>query len=367
MKPPAAPPGFPGLLVLPPPAPPAYESGKVVLGILLSLSGAVLLGFSMVLQRYALSYPRPIVPLLKMKLRRNVVWVIGLVVYGAANGLNAAAQQMAPLSLLSAVFTLMIVFNMIFARIFLREELTPPKVVGSCIILLGVFIALSGTPASVPTQFTAEVRPPHALAHPLAYSSPCPRPSTDALRCPSAQQIEDLVFSPGGAAYLILLFSLVFASVVAIIVYERTYAAAPLAAAAPVTSVQAREVPLDSACVMAAAFARDVSGELATAAAADAAAQESHPPAPGAAPSVMAVTAAAAPAEEALDEAVAPEAAAAAEDARRKKPLPPPWLDRAMLLVYPGSLGLDEAINGACIKGGEPPREPSHSRRSWPP
>ena len=129
----------------------------LVLGMSLSFGGAILLGFSMVLQRYALAYPEPRVPLCSVKLPRNVVWVLGLLVYGAANGLNTAAQQMAPLSLLSGVFTLMIVFNMIFAHIFLREELTPPKLAGSATILLGVFVSLAGTPTGVPTQFTAEV------------------------------------------------------------------------------------------------------------------------------------------------------------------------------------------------------------------
>ena len=40
-----------------------------------------------------------------------------------------------------------------------------------------------------------------------------------------------------------------------------------------------------------------------------------------------------------------------AVDARRHEQ-PPRWLNSLMLFVYPGSLGLDEAINGSCLKAG---------------
>ena len=185
---PLLPPAYP-----PPPSPPSYEAGTLVVGVILSFIGAVTLGLAMPLQRYALTYPEARVPLCGgCKVSKNFAWILSLCVYGAANGLNASAQQMAPLSLLSSVFTLMIVFNAIFARIILKEELTRPKLLGGGTILLGIIIAVTGFPRSVQTIFDAE-------------------------------DVEDLMKDAGGVAYQVVLFGSVFASVVGICIYERRY------------------------------------------------------------------------------------------------------------------------------------------------
>ena len=104
-------PPSPPIHPLPPSAPGAFAGGFIFVGVIISLFGAVLVALSMVLQRFALTYPTERVPLCGIKLKRNAVWVIGLVIYGAGNGANAVAQQMAPLSLLSATFTTCLLYT----------------------------------------------------------------------------------------------------------------------------------------------------------------------------------------------------------------------------------------------------------------
>lgn len=160
--PPSLPPEYP-----PPPSPPTYDAGLMVIGIILSFCGAILLGLSMPLQRYVLTYPEQRIPVCAgIKIRRLPAWVFTLCIYGAANGLNSSAQQMAPLSLLSSVFTLMIVryamishsgilglrahtfwrswqvFNAVFARLILKEKLTASKLCGGATILIGIVIGM---------------------------------------------------------------------------------------------------------------------------------------------------------------------------------------------------------------------------------
>lgn len=166
--------------------------GDVVLGMVLALAGAIGIAFSMVMQRWALSYPEDRVPLCGLRLPRLVAWFIGILVYAAANGFYAAALNFGPLSLLAGIFTTLLVFNMIFARFLLREELTPPKIAGSTLILLGVILCVIAAPSDPKTDF-------------------------------SADDIEDLAAEPAGAIYVVLLISAVLSSVVAILVYEYKY------------------------------------------------------------------------------------------------------------------------------------------------
>lgn len=116
-----------------------------------------LLGASMVTQRYALSYHSDRVPLCGTHLPRNIVWFIGLVIYGVANGFYAISLMYGPLLLLADVFTTLLVFNMLFARYFLREELTAPRVTGAVLILCGVVLCVSGTPTDVEADFSHEI------------------------------------------------------------------------------------------------------------------------------------------------------------------------------------------------------------------
>ena len=73
----------------------------LIVGALLALLSGACIASSMVLQRYALTYPDYQVPLGCCKLRRPLVWMVGFVAYQAANGLFAAAALFGPLSLLA--------------------------------------------------------------------------------------------------------------------------------------------------------------------------------------------------------------------------------------------------------------------------
>ncbi len=123
-----------------------------------------------------------------------------------------------PLTLMASIFTTLLVFNMIFARLLLNEPLTkvrataahymtyinptqliytliPPsqsKIAGAVTILIGVCLCVVSTPTGIPVDFS-------------------PR---DVLR---------LLVRPEGAIYVATLVLVVLASVVAIVRFESTY------------------------------------------------------------------------------------------------------------------------------------------------
>ena len=130
-------------------------------GIILSLSAGTFIALSMVTQRYALAYESYRVPVFCCRLPRPAVWFLGLIIYGAANGLYAAAVLLAPLSLVASLYTLLLVFNLLFAKLILGEKLTPPKLVGSLLIIAGATASVLGQPGTfsgepTPTGFSVD-------------------------------------------------------------------------------------------------------------------------------------------------------------------------------------------------------------------
>ena len=88
----------------------------------------------------------------------------------------AGQLSSAPLSLLSSLFTLLLVWNMAFSKLW-GESLTRPKVVGALVILLGVGITAAGTPSNAPTKFTvARIEHLFSQAGGLALLVPPPTP-----------------------------------------------------------------------------------------------------------------------------------------------------------------------------------------------
>ena len=85
--PPSPPPSFPPPSFPPPPHWCSKGDEVLALASILTFFGAMLLALSMVVQRYALSYPEPQVPICGIKVRRSLAWFFGLVLYGTANGL----------------------------------------------------------------------------------------------------------------------------------------------------------------------------------------------------------------------------------------------------------------------------------------
>ena len=92
------------------------DAGSLFLGIILTAAGAAVLALSLVAQRYALSYPGDRVPMCGLHLHRDVAWFAGLLLYGAANGLKVVGLRYGALEVLASVFTLVLVFNLVFAR-----------------------------------------------------------------------------------------------------------------------------------------------------------------------------------------------------------------------------------------------------------
>jgi drug/metabolite transporter (DMT)-like permease len=131
----------------------------LVLGITLALCGGATLALAMVTQRYALDPlagggdPKKI-PLFGVMWSRHLVWFSGLVLYGGANGFYAMSLLYGPLSLLAGVFTTLLIFNLLFARLLLGEVLTFHKVVGAIFILCGVIMCIIATPRGTETEFT---------------------------------------------------------------------------------------------------------------------------------------------------------------------------------------------------------------------
>lgn len=102
----------------------------------------------------------------------------------------------------AGVFTLLLVFNIFFARIFLRESVTPSKVGGALIIVAGVSGCIVAAPEDTQTKFTPD-------------------------------DIVALIRRPVGAAYLGVLVTTLLVTVAMIVYYECAFPTAPEATTAP--------------------------------------------------------------------------------------------------------------------------------------
>ena len=225
-------------------------------GICLALVSGVLVAYSMVVQRYALTHPDQCGGRLRFwgrEVRPFFVWCAGMVIYGiGSGGTYSVAGLLIPLSLLSALFVTLLVFNLFIAKAMLGEELTPPKKAGAVVVLFGAALCSVGSPTDSPTEYTSD-------------------------------EVKGLFSATAGAAWFIILCSLVVSSVIVMNLFEARYPVADLKAA------HQRLAKLSPG--------------------------ESRPD---------------------------------MSDLR----LAPGWLEKLMALVYPGSLGLDEAIVHVCLRAG---------------
>ena len=123
-------------------------------GALLSLLAGALLALSITVQRYALAHPSPhAMPLLCCHMTRPAVWSIGLAIYLAANGLFAYSSTLAPLTLASTMYTLLLVWNLAFAALLLKERVTRRDAAGAGLIVVGATLSVVGTPGDAPNTF----------------------------------------------------------------------------------------------------------------------------------------------------------------------------------------------------------------------
>eukprot|EP00935_MAST-01C_sp_MAST-1C-sp1_P001146 g1146.t1 len=119
----------------------AVEGGSILVGVIFSMLAAMTLALSMNIQSYALSAPLDEgIYAACSCLNRNRLWTIGLLFYASANGFYVVGLGFAPLSLMSALFATVLVFNAIFANRFLGEEVRTTDVLGLVIILGSVSV-----------------------------------------------------------------------------------------------------------------------------------------------------------------------------------------------------------------------------------
>lgn len=258
----------------------------LLLGIFLALFGAASLALAMVTQRYALAYSEDNVPFCGSTLPRNIVWFIGLVIYGIANGFYAFSLLFGPLSLLAGIFTTLLIFNLLFAWYLLGEKLTPPRVVGAVVIFSGVVMCIIATPGNTETEFTPK-------------------------------KIEQLSSRVVGAFYVCFLGLIVLLSVFSISWYERKYPISSL-------NVSARSIPHQRTTDTSkneVAFERIIRSV----------------------PTIHIDTDVDIGIDIDIDDAIIlPDPS--------PQYSPPIWLDKIMCLVYPGSLGVDEGIAHLTMK-----------------
>lgn len=162
-----------------------------LLAVILAFAAAALLAFSMVGQRYALSYPTTKIEFFggKLKLHKNIVWFLFLFGYAIANGLYATSLNFGPLSLLSCIYTSLLVFNLVFSKVMCHEHVGEDQAVGSLIILGGVVMCVIGAPPSAHESF-------------------------------DPQFMYNRVFSSSGGTYLITLTLVLITICVSCIIYE---------------------------------------------------------------------------------------------------------------------------------------------------
>jgi len=166
--------------------------GEIVLGVLFAGLGAASLALAMSVQRYALVTPPPVPFIFGIKVGQFTAWFSGLLIYWVANGLFAVALIFAPLALLGAIFTTLLVWNLFFGWWLLNEKITLIKALGALIIMLGVSLIGIATPGDIPTEY-------------------------------SKADAEGYLNSVGGSAYLAGLCTFVAICVVIIAIFEHYY------------------------------------------------------------------------------------------------------------------------------------------------
>lgn len=134
----------------------AANISALIVSIILTVLGAAVLAYAMVVQRYGLAHPQRYITICGCRWHRLLVWFVGIVLYGVANGLKVTAFNLGPLTVLGSVFSIVLVFNLIFASWLLKEEITWPKIASSLTILGGAIICTIGAPLETKNVFTPD-------------------------------------------------------------------------------------------------------------------------------------------------------------------------------------------------------------------
>jgi hypothetical protein len=94
----------------------APGAADLAIGIVLTLFGAITLALSMTIQRYALAHPSPTIPYCGLQIKKGRVWGFGLLLYLFANVFKVVGLMYGPMTVLSSVFTTLLIFNLVIAK-----------------------------------------------------------------------------------------------------------------------------------------------------------------------------------------------------------------------------------------------------------
>lgn len=113
----------------------------------------------MLLQRYALTFPVGArVPFCCFcKTSRWAVWATGMLTYQLSQFVYQFSLVLAPLTLTSTMFTLMLMWNVVLSRKLLGERPSRTRVTGTVIIVIGAVISVFGVPPNACNVFTIEL------------------------------------------------------------------------------------------------------------------------------------------------------------------------------------------------------------------
>lgn len=124
-------------------------------GICLTLLGAAAIALGMSVQTYGLQTD-PLIPFLWMECSNGVVWTSGFMSYVIGNILFAVALTLAPFSLLGGLFITLVVWNLVFGAWLLEEDITLLKVLGAIVMMTGVILIAIASPSGIPTTYSVE-------------------------------------------------------------------------------------------------------------------------------------------------------------------------------------------------------------------
>jgi hypothetical protein len=166
-----------------------------LIGSLLSLLTAILLALGMNVQRYSLT-PSSVgedgkIPVLCCSMKKNSLWLLGLMIYGSSNVPYMMGLSFAPLSLMTAVFASVLVFNVVFSNWITKEQLTKAKLKGCAVIVVGVALCGASAPSSM-----------------------------DIL---TADKVASLLLKPGAVIYILVLLALQLVMTIAVVRFDRQF------------------------------------------------------------------------------------------------------------------------------------------------
>jgi drug/metabolite transporter (DMT)-like permease len=110
------------------------SGGSIYIGIFLSVVAGMLVAASMNVQQYALTSES------LQDSRRYRVWLSGLALYCFAQMVCTGALSFSPLSLVAALFTTMLLWDLIIGRFLLHKSVTLPQFVGLGVIFVSVVV-----------------------------------------------------------------------------------------------------------------------------------------------------------------------------------------------------------------------------------